>query len=54
MGRKGVPWGASKDERPRCSRAVVLRGLLYGAMAPQSKHLRMTEMERDARDDRGA
>ena len=28
-----------------CSRAVVLRGLLYGAIAPQSKLLRMTVMK---------
>jgi len=27
------------------SRAVVLRGSLYGAIAPQSERLRMTVME---------
>ncbi|EHR04528.1 hypothetical protein Bra471DRAFT_05330 [Bradyrhizobium sp. WSM471] len=40
--------GASKDERPRCSRAVALRGALCVAVAPQSARLRMTVMDRSS------
>ena len=39
---------ASKDKRPRCSRAVVLRGSPVGAIAPSASHLRMTGIERQS------
>src|SRR5216684_7273626 len=44
-GTQRVPWGASKDERLRCSWAVALRGLLRSAMRRRARTLRVTVID---------